>query len=95
MKQTILIHGAPYEEEFYNPETPSPSNANWFPWLQKQMALKNELCQALEFPRPYDPIYSDWVSVFKSCNPTEREIPLSDIAVAEGFCCVIFQSIQT
>ena len=31
MKQTILIHGSPYEKEFYNPKSPSPSNGVWFP----------------------------------------------------------------
>ncbi len=63
MKQTIVIHGAPYEDRFYSPETPSPSNSNWLPWLQKQLAIKDQLCQALEFPKPYDPIYKDWAEV--------------------------------
>ena len=65
MKQVILIHGAPYEDEFYNVEKPSPSNTNWFPWLQKQIALNDGLCQALEFPKPFDPIYDDWKKVFE------------------------------
>lgn len=68
MKQTILIHGAPYEKEFYNPEKASPSNTNWFPWLQKQLALRDELCQALEFPKPYDPSYEQWVQVFEQMS---------------------------
>jgi uncharacterized protein len=65
MKQVILVHGAPYEEEFYNPEKPSSSNTNWFPWFQKQVALADGLCQALEFPKPYDPVYEDWKAVFE------------------------------
>lgn len=74
MKQTILIHGAPYEQEFYDPEKSSPSNSGWFPWLQKQVALKNGLCQALEFPRPFDPLYEDWVSVFEQFKINEESI---------------------
>lgn len=74
MKQTILIHGAPDKSEFYNTETPSPSNELWFPWLQKQCALRDELCQVLEFPKPYDPIYSEWVSVFESLNISSNSV---------------------
>lgn len=65
MKQVILIHGAPYEKEFYNPEKPTPSNGCWLPWVQKQLSLKGLLCQALEFPRPYDPIYEEWLKVME------------------------------
>lgn len=80
MKQIILIHGAPYEEEFYNTEKPSPSNTNWFPWIQKQLALKDELCQALEFPRPYDPIYEEWEKVF-------QQMVIDDETVIVGHSC--------
>ena len=68
MKQTIIIHGAPYEDKFYSPEIPSPSNCNWFPWLQKQLSMKDELCQVLEFPKPYDPIYEDCLKVLKQMD---------------------------
>lgn len=66
MKQTILIHGAPYKEEFYDPTLPSPSNAHWFPWLQKQYALKDQLCQTPEFPKPFDPLYNEWKEVLEN-----------------------------
>lgn len=72
MKHVILIHGAPYENEFYDAAKPSPSNTNWFPWLQKQITLKNELCQALEFPKPFDPVYSEWVNVFEQMKVSEE-----------------------
>ena len=74
MKQVILIHGAPDKDEFYKPGKPSPSNGNWFPWLQKQFALKDMLSQALEFPRPYNPIYTDWVSVIENIKIDEETI---------------------
>lgn len=76
MKQVILIHGAPYKDEFYKPENQTPSNAFWFPWLQKQMAMRDVLCQSLEFPRPYDPIYADWVSVFEQMKIDEETTPI-------------------
>ncbi len=74
MKQVILIHGAPYENEFYDPSRPSPSNANWFPWLQKQVALKDGLSQALEFPKPYDPVYENWARVLEQMQIGEETI---------------------
>lgn len=84
MKQTILIHGAPYEEEFYNKETASPSNTNWFPWLQKQLALRNELCQALEYPKPFDPEYQDWLEVFGQ-HKLDKETILVGHSCGAGF----------
>lgn len=74
MKNTILIHGAPYEEEFRNPNKPSPSNTNWFPWLQKQLALRNEISVAPEMPRPYDGIYEEWVEVIKNYKITSETV---------------------
>ncbi len=74
MKQYILIHGAPYEAEFYDLQKPSPSNTNWFPWLQKQLGVCNELCQALEFPRPFDPVYADWLAVFEQMKLTNETV---------------------
>ncbi len=71
MKQTIIIHGMPSKEEFYDPKFPSGSNFHWLPWLQKQLNIKDELSQALEFPRAYDPIYKDWVEVFEQMELNE------------------------
>ncbi len=66
MKQVILIHGSPDEKEFYDPSVVSPSNNQWFPWIQRQLSLKDILSQALEFPKPYDPIYEEWVKVIEN-----------------------------
>ena len=74
MKQVLLIHGAPYKDEFYKLGNPTPSNAFWLPWLQKQITLRDELCQSLEFPKPYDPNYLDWVSVLEQMKIDEETI---------------------
>lgn len=63
MKQTIIIHGAPYEDRFYSLETSTPSNGVWIPWVQKQLSVKDVLVQAPEFPKPYDPVYEDWSKI--------------------------------
>lgn len=80
MKQVVVVHGSPYKEKFYDKATPSPSNSSWTAWLQKQVALKDGLCQALEYPRPYDPIYEEWLEVFK-------QHALSDETVLIGHSC--------
>lgn len=74
MNHVVLIHGAPYEEEFYNPEKPSPSHTNWFPWLQKQLALKDEISVAPEMPHPYNPIYEDHCAVFEQMKISNETI---------------------
>jgi predicted alpha/beta hydrolase family esterase len=66
MKNTIIIHGAPEKSEYRDVNTPSPSNSIWIPWLQKHLALRDEISVALEMPRPYDGIYSEWVEVISS-----------------------------
>ena len=66
MKNTIIIHGTPSKEEFFDPTNPSPSNQHWFPWLQKQLALRDEISVALEMPQPYEPRYDKYVSVIEN-----------------------------
>jgi uncharacterized protein len=84
MKQTILIHGAPEEKEFYDTHTPSPSNSHWFPWLKKELCLRNELCQALEYPHPFDPSYQAWLSVFEQ-HAIDQETVLIGHSCGGGF----------
>lgn len=74
MKQTIIIHGSPDEEEFYNPQQPSQSNKHWFPWLQKELGVRDQICQALEYPKPYDPIYEKWVEVFEQLKWDDQSV---------------------
>jgi predicted alpha/beta hydrolase family esterase len=59
MKQVILIHGMPSMDEVTGDVWPSPSNAHWFPWIQKQLTRKDILCQSLEMPVCYNPTYAD------------------------------------
>lgn len=59
MKQVILIHGLPSKEEVIEDIFPSPSNAHWFPWIQKQLTRQDILCQSLEMPESYNPTYSE------------------------------------
>ncbi len=64
MKQTIIIHGMPDKQEVLENIWPSPSNAHWIPWVQKQLTRKDIICQTPEMPRSYEPEYISWKKVF-------------------------------
>lgn len=57
----ILLHGKPGKEEYYDASTPSCSNYHWFPWLQKQLLIKDIKADTPEVPYAYDPQYDLWV----------------------------------
>lgn len=61
MKNAILLHGKPGKDEYYDASTPSCSNYHWFPWLQKQLIVKDIKADTPEVPFAYDPQYELWV----------------------------------
>lgn len=65
MKTAIILHGKPSKEEYFDPLSPSPSNAHWLPWLQRQLILNGVLAQTPELPDPYEPDYRRWSVVFE------------------------------
>lgn len=75
MKQVILIHGLPSKEEvIVNDTMPSPSNAHWFPWIQKQLAKEDLLSQSLEMPHSYNPSYIDHSKVLEQMDISNETI---------------------
>jgi predicted alpha/beta hydrolase family esterase len=60
MKSAILIHGWGSKEGFYNPERPTESNSHWFPWLSKQLMIRDIHTVSLEMPNSHYPIYEIW-----------------------------------
>ena len=65
MKTAIILHGQPSKEEYFNPDSPSQSNKHWLPWIQRELILRDILAQTPEMPRPYDPDYRKWKTVFE------------------------------
>lgn len=74
MKQIILIHGLPDKEEVLGDVWPSPSNAHWFPWVQKQLTRQDILCQALEMPQSYNPTYIEHERVLNQMEISKETI---------------------
>lgn len=60
MGNAILIPGRPNKEEYYDPKYPTNSNGHWFPWLSKQLQVKDVFTVAIEVPRPWQPRYDVW-----------------------------------
>jgi hypothetical protein len=60
MKNAIILHGGPSKEEYYDPGSPSMSNAHWIPWLQGQL-LKHEIAaNTPEVPHAFDRNWEVW-----------------------------------
>lgn len=74
MKQVILIHGMPEKEDVFGDVWPSESNAHWLPWIQKQLTRKDILCQSLEMPHAYNPIYTDHCTVLDQMSISHETI---------------------
>ena len=74
MKTAILIHGWPDKDRYFNLETPSPSNAQWFPWLQKQLLLNDIVAQAPEMPDAWEPEYEKWKTTFEQFAVDEQTV---------------------
>jgi predicted alpha/beta hydrolase family esterase len=60
MSRAILIHGWANKAEFYDPKYPTASNSHWFPWLSKQLMIRDIHTVALEMPNSYYPEYDVW-----------------------------------
>lgn len=60
MKRAILIHGWNTKEEFFDMSRPTASNDHWFPWLTKQLIVKDIHTVSLEMPNGFYPQYEVW-----------------------------------
>jgi uncharacterized protein len=60
MQTAIIVPGRPDKEEYYDPQNPSNSNSHWYPWLSKQLMMRDIFTVALEIPRPWQPRYDVW-----------------------------------
>jgi uncharacterized protein len=62
MKNAIILHGLPSQEEYYNAAYPSASNSHWLPWLQKQLMIHDIKADTPEIPRVYAADYQTFVT---------------------------------
>lgn len=64
MKNAVILHGKPTKERYENPLEPKPHEANWLPWLGRQLSSHNIDTVIPALPLPYFPVYRDWEAVF-------------------------------
>ena len=84
MKRAYILHGCCDEEEYFSDEYPSPSNAHWLPWLQKNLLQKGYDCQTPEMPKPYAGIYKEWKAQFE-LYPVDENTSLIGHSCGCGF----------
>lgn len=60
MKNALLVHGWASKKEYYDPAYPTGSNSHWFPWLSKQLIIRDIHTVVLEMPNGYYPEYDIW-----------------------------------
>ena len=69
-----MVHGWASKDEYYNPKYPSSSNSHWFPWLTKQLIIRDIHTVAVEMPTSYYPEYSKWKKEFERFDITPQTI---------------------
>jgi predicted alpha/beta hydrolase family esterase len=74
MKTAVILHGVCDKEEYFEMDFPSPSNAHWLPWLQQKFLRNGLLCQCLEMPAPYKPVYEEWKKTFGQLDPSDLSV---------------------
>jgi predicted alpha/beta hydrolase family esterase len=68
MKNAIILHGLPTEEQYYSPELLSMSNLHWLPWLQKQLMNKDIKADTPEVFKSYESKWEAWVEEVERFN---------------------------
>ena len=66
MKNAVILHGKPTRERYENPLEPKPHEANWLPWLGRQLSTRGVTVAIPAFPKPYFPVYEEWQRVFET-----------------------------
>ena len=74
MKNAVLLHGKPGKDEYYSDAYPSASNSHWFPWLQKQLLIRDIAAQTPEIPNAWNPHYPTWQKEFERYEITPETI---------------------
>ncbi len=64
MRNVLFAHGKPPRERYEDPTIPKPHEANWFPWIKRQLSLHAIEADIPALPKPYFPVFSDWKDAF-------------------------------
>lgn len=85
MRNAILLHGLQDKREYYEPSFPAPGNAHWFPWLQKQLLMKDMYAETPTVPSSYNATYEEWAATIERCLKIDTETALVGHSGGAGF----------
>lgn len=74
MRNAIILHGKPGQDEYYSADFPSASNSHWLPWLQKQLLIHDIAAHTPEIPNAWDPDYETWRQEFERYDITPQTL---------------------
>ena len=74
MKNAILVHGWVGKQEYYDERYPTASNSHWFPWLTKQLMIRDIHTVAVEMPNGFYPQYEVWKREFERFDITPETL---------------------
>jgi len=74
MKNAIIVPGRPDRDEYYNPTLTANSDAHWYPWLCKQLLMKDIHAVTVEPPVPFQPRYDTWKKEFERFDISQDTI---------------------
>lgn len=60
MKNAIILHGTCSRREYYDANLPPLSNRCWYPWLQRQLMVRDITAYVPEIPFAFKPDYEVW-----------------------------------
>jgi predicted alpha/beta hydrolase family esterase len=85
MKNAILLHGLQDKSEYYKESFPAPGNAHWFPWLQKQLLVRDIYTETPTVPFVFKATYEDWKNAFERSYKIDKDTLLVGHSCGGGF----------
>lgn len=74
VRNVICIPGTCDEEEYYNEKYPTAAHSHFFPWLSKQLKIRDIRCNILEIPNTFMPDYELWKKELERFDFDEESI---------------------
>ena len=74
MQNAIIVPGRPDKDEFYDPQQPANSDNHWYPWLARQLQLRDIWGVVIDPPKPWQPRYDVWSKEFERFDITADTI---------------------
>lgn len=74
MKNVIIIHGCPTDEEKVMDADTRTYDKHWMPWLKAQLTALNIKVETPLMPNPWEPVYEDFKAEFEKYPVDEDSI---------------------